>query len=405
MSRALADLLGTNEPEFFLRLRVRERGVGLPSADIRLSTQVCQTARRKVAELGLDPQDTTGVELYRALQQRLCHDELLLRSSLAVEAQATPTEVLTQLATKLAQLEQPSPLYGVKTSVLKQIIKKLKPKATMKRLGYRSLDSMLKHEPVAQLLAACQLVELPAWHEAKLKAYEALQGKDFEAKKAQFIVPTTKKWPDIGEQHSHAHKNNIVVVPEIGAVVVLPLTHDLPGLAVATSVLALSAHNDLRALSAYFRLQQVYPDMGARVAAALRQTPEVQVASGETPLPWRVVHWLSGHASHASLAAMFEPHVQPEDLQWQNMGAALAALHPDLVFWRDTDAVGLLDNHEAVSLNVLDVALGLCNGLDYARRVLHHMRDALDRELHACYTSPQQVTEAFAADSMEMTTE
>lgn len=47
--------------------------------------------------------------------------------------------------------------------------------------------------------------------------------------------------------------------------------------------------------------------------------------------------------------------------------------------------LGLLDDRDAVSLNVLDVALGLCNGFGYAERVVQHMRERLGRELLAQY--------------------
>lgn len=385
MSRVLADLLGTNEPSFHIRLRQLEQAAGRPSADIRLATGVTQATRQKIRELGLDPSDTTGHELYAALQMRLKRDEMLVRSALNLRADIDPVDILQQVTKKLNTLESKGDQFVIKQTVIKQIIKKLKPKATMKRLGYRSMDSMLKHESVAQLLAACQVTESSDWHVARLKAYEKLQTKDFEHKKPQSVVPTGKKWPELAQAHAAVYKNNIIEVPELGAVVILPLEQDLPGLAITTFVVALQALNSMKALSAYLKLQQVRPDFGMVVSESIAHEPLTDVELGGVKLSWHALHWFYGHGHADYYPEVFEPHVQPDDLAWHKVGDSLERLHPVLGFWQETDSLGLLDGKDAVSLNILDVALGLCNNFDYAERTLHHMRETLGRELLARY--------------------
>lgn len=368
-----------------MRLRQLEQAAGRPSADIRLAAQVTQATRQKIRELGLDPADTTGKELYAALQMRLKQDEVFVRSALNLRADLDPVDILEQVAKKLTALEFEGDQFVVKQTVMKQIIKKLKPKATMKRLGYRSMDSMLKHEPVAQLLAACQATESSEWHEARLKAYEKLQTKDFEHRKPLCVVPSGKRWPEFANSHAEAHKNNIIEVPELGTVVILPMQRDLPGLAIVTFVMSIQALNSMRALSAYLKLQQVRSDYGEVVSASIAHEPFTDVELGGEKLSWKALHWFYGHGHVSYYPEVFEPHVQPDDLAWHKVDAALERLHPVLEFWQETDSLGLLDGKDAVSLNILDVALGLCNSLDYTERTLYHMRETLGRNLLARY--------------------
>lgn len=401
MSRVLSALLGANEAAFRLQLQQLERAAGLPSADIRLATTVTQATKNKIRELGLDPSDTTGPELYEALQTKLQKDEVRVRSVLDIKADVQPIDILQSVGRRLARLDQHSDLFVVKHVVMKQIILKLKPKATMKRLGYRSMESMLKHEPIGQLLAACQITESADWQKARLNAYKKLQPKDFEPKQPSFVVPTTKQWPKLANAHAEIHRHHIIAVPELGTIVILPMSHDLPGLAITTFVLALHELNNMRALSAYLKLQQVKPDFGTVMRDAIEQEPLTDVELGGNKLSWRAVHWFYGHGHAEYHPDVFEPHVQPEDLAWHGVETSVAQLHPVLQFWEETELLGLLDGDNAVSLNILDVALGLCNGLTYTERVLHHMREALGRELFARYLH-QDNLQTMLAGSLDL---
>ncbi len=397
MSRVLGQLLGANQVSFRQQVQQLERAAGLPSADIRLAAHTMQATRQKVRELGLDPADTTGPELYAALQTRLAQDEVRVRAALNLRADIHPVDILENVARHLNKLDAHSDLFVVKPTVMKQLLKKLKPKTTMKRLGYRSMDSMLKHEPVAQLLAACHISEPAEWQEMRRAAYKKLQTKDFESKRPVFIVPTTKQWPKLAEAHISQHKHNILVVPEQGAVILLPMSHDLPGMAITSLVLSLHLLNDMRARSAYLKLQQVQPNFGELFQTATAEEPMTEVELGGNVLSWRAVHWLYGQGHMAYRAEVFEPHIQPEDLLLHNVGSELAALQPVLTFWQETEALGLLDGSDAVSLNILDVALGVCNGLAYGERVLRHMREALGRELFARYVQQDNLQEVLGS--------
>jgi len=385
MSRVLAQLMGAAEPTFRAQLQRLEQAAGLPGADIRLMMEVVNETKHKIQALGLDPHDTTGPELYRALQGRLQSDESRVREALGVLVTSSPNDVLEAVKRHLESLKLPTQSFVVKPTTMRSLLKKLQPKTTMKRLGYRSMDSMLKHEPVAQLLAATYILESPEWHHKRLEAYRKLKSRDFEVRKACYHVPSSKHWPEIAHEYTAKTRHNQIALAELGAIIFLPLEHDLPGLAITTTLLAVNSVNDMRSLGSYLKLQQVRPDYGELFAKAIQQEPQAPTELAGQAVSWKSLQWFYGRGHSPYHPDAFEPHVQPEDLSWHDGESVLAQLHPALEFWQGSELLGLLDGTNTVSLNMLDVALSVCNELDYAGRVVDHMRESLSREFMARY--------------------
>ena len=385
MARVLAELLGATEPAFRQQIQRLEQAAGLPSADIKLMLQIVNETRAKIRELGLDPHDTTGPELFGALQERLRQDEARVREAMGVLTVSGPTELLEAVKVKIDKLDAHTHAFVIKQSAMRTLLKKLQPKATMKKLGYRSMDSMLKHEPVPQLLAATMLSESRDWHKKRYDAYRKLSAQDFETKKISVYVPAAKQWPKLAAAHTAHYKHNMLALSELGAIVLLPISEDLPGLAITTMLLSIEAVNDIRSRSSFLKLQQVRPDFGEVVRASMLKEPVTEAELAGEQLPWKVVQWFYGHGHSEYHPDVFEPHVQPEDLQWHDAETVLAGIHPTLEFWQNSQLLALLDSGQPVSLNLLDVALTVCNGLDYGQRVVYHMRSSLSRELMARY--------------------
>lgn len=385
MSRALADILGAEESAFRLGLQRLEQIAGAPRADIRLLVQIEQMVRVKLHVLGLDNANTTGPELFRALEERLKADEAIARKALGLSDTATPTEILAKVQAFLVKAADAAPVFAVKSTAMRSILKKLKPKATMKALGYRSMDSMFKHESAPQLLAATMIVENAEWQQARLEAYGRLQAKDFELRKINYVMPVAKQWPGLARRYTTQHKHNMIVLPEVGSVIILPLEVVLPGLTLVSILLATRALNDIRARSAFFKLQQVRPDFGSIVRSASQAEPMADAEFGGQKLSWKLVHWFYSSKHAQAYPEVFETHLGQEDFCWHDPHDVLEKLDPGLAFWRGSHELALLDHHDAISLNMLDVALGVCNGLNYSNRLLQTMRESLSRELMARY--------------------
>ncbi len=394
MTRFLSQALGAAEPIFSQGIQQLEHAAGRPSADIRLTSEVVRRMRQKIAELGLDPQDTTGPELYNALQERLKQDEQTVRHALGIAADADANSVVQQVEQQLAVHQMPKKVFALKASVAKRLLKKKIPKNTMKQLGYRSADSMLKHESVAAVYAAAQIAEADAWHRSFRDQYAKLSPSDFETRDISVVRPTSNRWQQLADSYVGLVKHNIISFPELGAVVLLPLSHHVDGLAIATLLLTLEECNGIRAHSSYAKLQQVQPNFGTIIQQSSVSEPFTGATLAGQPVPWRMIQRYYARFSQAYHPEIFEPHVQADDLQWYSGEDMLAGIAPSLAFWKDTQCLGLVHDGAVVSCNALDVALGYCNHLPFADRIVHFVRDNLWHELMMRYLNQENLETA-----------
>jgi len=398
MSRVLAQLLGADVAQLRLHIQQLERAAGLPNADIRLSVDIKNRVNRKIAELGLDPFDTTGPELFRSLQQKIVNDEQMIRQQLHIPAEAVGA-VVAAAVQKFLQKQQIE-IFAIKPVALRKLMKQCKPKATMKQLGYRSMDSMLKHEPMPQLLAATLIVESKEWHATRLDKYASLKPSDFEVRKLQFIVPAEKHWPELAHKFTVAHKTNVIPLPELGVVVMLPIEQALPAVALTSAILALESANEIRAVGAFLKLHQVQPDFGTVVTQACRGELGLDGIVPGQALSWHDIHWFFANTHKSGLPDTFEPHVQADDMSRTDHTEVLASLHDSLSFWQDTHPLAFIHGRDVVSLNVFDVSVSVCNAFDYTERLVHNMRLALHRELIGNYLN-QETFKDSVGDAVE----
>lgn len=393
MTRVLSELLGAREPEFRLGLKQLEQAAGLPSEDIRLATDVQHKVQRKLRELNLDSHDTTGEELYAALMEHVREDNQVLHELLG--ADTNEHNLMPRVERLVVSLDVPKQVFAMKTTVAKKLLRKHAPKKTMKRLGYRSLESMLKHEAVPALFAGARMVEGAQWHKAMTAAYKKLSPSDFEVRDALINSPTSERWEKLASEYVVKSQHNIMSFRELGAVVLLPLTAaQVEGASLAATLLTLRAVNELRVTSAYLKLHQVRPDFGDIVADISQHEPQTAAEIAGKTLPWKLVHRYFAHHPGAYSADIFEPHVQPEDLQWHSAEDSLAQLHPRFEFWKDAAYLGLLHNGQTISVNFIDAVLSFCNKLPYEQRIVKYVRDHLWHELMLRYMQQGQLEQA-----------
>lgn len=353
-----------------------------------------QQVRAKVIELGLDPDDTTGPELYGALQGRLRQDERGVRGALGLDEDAEPADVLSAVEKFLNSHKATGTCFALKATAAKRLLKKKIPKATMKRLGYRSVDSMLKHEPVAAIYAGAVVSESASWHKVFREQYAKLQPSDFEQRKIAVIHPKSKRWVALSDGFVNTSRHNIMSFKELGAIVVLPLSSRVDGLAITSLLLTLHYMNDIRTYSSFAKLQQVKPAFGKMIRESATSEPMTSANLAGQQVPWKVIQRYYGRIKAGFHPEVFEPHVQPEDLSWHDAEAVLAGLHPALEFWSNTQYVCMLHDNEPVSFNILDVALSYCNHLPFTDRIVHFAREHLWHELMSRYLHQENLEAA-----------
>jgi len=117
---------------------------------------------------------------------------------------------------------------------------------------------------------------------------------------------------------------------------------------------------------------------------------------------WRVIQRYFGKLPNEKHPEEFEPHVQPEDLHWRRAEDVLYDIDPELKFWQSLDYVGVFKGpaHDAVTFNLMDVALSYSNEIPYADRYLYHFRESLWNEVFARYLG-EKVLEQQLLDKLD----
>ena len=394
MTRVLSELLGAQEPTFRQRISSLEASSGHAGRDISLSMQVARAAKMKLRELGLDPNDTTGEELYAALQERVRQDDAKLVAALENLYGSDLSHV--RIGKVLDGLPLPRGCFSLKIAVGKRILKKLPPKHVMKFLGYRSFDSMLRRESFLAVCAAAWIVEPASWRKALSDEYKKLTAADCEMRRMQIIAPSTDRWRALADAVVNVRKYNIIGLKEYGAIILLPLpTQEPPAATLAMLVLSLHEMNLMRAASTYLKLCQVRAHFGACVQTVASSDPVLGFELLDSDTPWQVVQRYYARFVDRFKADIFEPHVQKEDLSWHSIEKALSYLEPSLSFWNHTSTVGMLQNHQPVSCNVIDAVLNFCNNLPYEKRIVQYLRHNLWHELALTYLSHEHIEQSL----------
>ena len=395
MTRVLSELLGAPAASLRLGLNQLEQSTGRPSADIRLSVDVGRRTKEKVHALGLDPSNTTGEELYAALGQRLREDEERFAAALQRHA-VSGDDAIAHVAIALSQFITPKQCYALKTAVVKRLLKSNVPKKAMKALGYRSVDSMLKHETSACLLAVAWMLETEAWTKKLHAAYAKLKASDFELRDIAIEHPTSARWQKLAGTVVAQKQHHILTFRELGAVVLLPLPDERPDMAtLSTAILALHAINDIHAATTFLRLHQVQPNFGAVVRKTASGDFGLQASLLDQPVSWSLVQRYFARFGTQFGAAVFEPLVQAEDFVWQGIEHVLASIEPGMEFWQGSHNLALLSKGTPVSCNLTDAVLSHSNGLPYQSRIVRHFRHELRAELSMQYMLHERLQQSI----------
>lgn len=384
MTRILSELLGAREPAFHQGIRQLELASGGAAEDIRLTTEIMHGMQDRLRSLHLDPHDTTGRELYAALMQRVSVDNGTFQQLIGIKAD--DGQVTTAIEHFVTNLTMSKEVFALKSAAAKRLLRKLPPKKAMKRLGYRSVESMLKHEPASLIFTAAHLVEAAPWHRAVLAAYKHMTPADFECRDVAVVAPVGKRWDELTHDYVSQARQNVVGLRELGAVVLLPLPAlKIEAAALAITLLTLQAVNDITTASTYLKMHQVRPDFGAVVATIARNEPLTKAEIAGSPLPWKIVHRYFARHPEAYSTHLFEPHVHQEDLRWHTAEDLLGDLHPRFAFWQGAAHLGMLFKGEVVSMNIIDAVLSFCNRLPYEQRLVRYARDHMWHELMMRY--------------------
>lgn len=163
MGHVLASILDKPEHEISQAITKLEEKYGYPSHDVRLLANNIQKTRTKIAELGLDPDDTTPQELYHSLLSHYAADCAHLEQSLGLKAEDGLNKKINYAVELVSSSYPDQDIWGLKLTAAKQAILGGPPKKLMKRLGYRSVESLVKREDIREIIGLSLLVGSKTW--------------------------------------------------------------------------------------------------------------------------------------------------------------------------------------------------------------------------------------------------
>jgi len=390
----LRDLLNAKEPLFDESLRQLEAASHKPGTDAKLAGEIHVRAAKAMRALGLDEKDTTGPELYHALMAQVKkHDEHLAKS-IGGSYDMNVTELLPLMRSAAAKVKVPRQAWVLKKSVAKEMLRAMPPKNIMQLLGYRSADSMLKRENLAEIYGALRFAETPDWLNTFNETYKKLTPSDFETRAIEVVIMPRERWGDIAEHFIAKKRHNITHLKELGVILMLPVKADkLPGITIWAMSLLFHYTNEIRLYSSFFKLQQVKKDFGEIVVNTLIADPGLGPVIAGKHIHWRVIQRYFGKLETERHPQIFEPHVQPEDLHWRHAEAVLYGIDPELEFWKDLDYVALMHDGRPTAFNMMDVAASYCNKTPYSQRTIYHFRESLWNEVFMRYMGQKTLEE------------
>ena len=381
MSKLLSQLVGVPDQLFAVMISQLESASGKPSVDIKLATEIRSKVISRIRELGLDPNDTTPEELHSALQSLVSLHDRFLVQRLGGTNNGDLAFLLPRIKKLIDSINIPKNSWVIKSSSAKKLIKSVPPKRVMKQLGYRSVDSMLKREPINEIMVGVRITESKAWQDKFVSQFKHLQPSDFENREIEVLLLDGKKWGAQAFTYAKNHKQNISHSKEMGVVAILPLPIiNFPGITIILLPTILFHINEIRTYSTYFKHHQMRSDFGHILVDAIRDDSARKIMMAGQHFHWRVIHHHYG-SKDVDHPDFFEPHILPEDLFWRKSEEILFRIEPALYFWQGLDYVGQLVDQKPISFNLMDVATGFVNNTKYEDRYFTHMRDSIWNEL------------------------
>lgn len=387
MAKVLRDLLDAEEPVFSLSLRQLEKASGEVGTDVRLIGELVQKMNQGIESIGLDVKDSTGPEIYAAMMNRIAEDNDRITEMIGGTDADDVKQMVPLMVEAVERMNINRSCWVLKHSVAKRLLKQMPPKKLMEHLGYRSLDSMLKHENIDEIYTALRFSEGGEWLNSYNELFKTVKPSDFETRDISIVVMDHDKYVDLAEHFVEKKLHNITHTKEMGVIVVVPMKYDrMRGITLKTLPLIFHYINEIRLYSAFFKLKQVNKNFGETVVETLIADPKAGGQMAGHYVHWRVIQRYFGKLRDESHPEAFEPHVHPEDLHWRRAEEMLSQLDPQMKFWQDMDYVGrLMPDGLPLTFNMMDVSLGYSNRIDYGDRYVYHFRESLWNEIFIRY--------------------
>ena len=384
MKNFYASALTKNSSEFLSELQQLEKMTNHPSHDIRLYSKINSLLPQKLRSLGLDPVDTSNHELYECLKLNLSSlDQQLTRelrtlAALKVSAESSLNDGIKAF---LTQNVQNFKIYALKSSYLKNLLRIHKPRETMRKLGYKSLDSMLKRENLAIIMVLLNYFEKESYLNNFYKEYHRAQPSNFEIRDFKIVHLQSDKQALIKEIIVKS-SNLSLACYELGAIILLPIANvNKSGMTTYYLASVIDKINNLFRVSAYLKFNQVNPKLGSKLYAITEQDPSLEYMLLNQRVSWGLIY---DGILQFQTKIEFE-HFNSSDFKQLDVVKLLSMLVPEFSFYQDSAYLAKTERQSHVSLNLLDVAINCITNNELTSSIDHFFKQSLHRTYYGAY--------------------
>ncbi len=398
MTKYYSEILKIKNWELKKLINELEHKTSKPKQDLKLFSDIKEAIYYKIKELNLDPFDSNSLEIYHALSSKLDElDKKLVKYLRTKSAHYLSAEanLSSGLRLFLSDLTKDLKVLSVKNVFYKKYLKSNPPKTSLRALGYRSIDSLIKKEPIELVLVTINRMESISYLNKFYAHHKTLKITDFEERPIRILM-ATKRYQEIISTISGLIGRDFVLSLETGTVIINDLSNQpLRGQTTKVLIEILDDILLLQSLTSYLKLSEFRPDFSLRVADVFEHEPTVYSKLHSMNLPFKLVHKLSDqYRSNLDFDFPFS-----EDFKLTNYKEILPHIINDFKFFIDSDHLYFSKDSKNVSLNILDVATNLMHANEFHERSTKNLSRSLYDELMGRYLNKAQLETIFEQES------
>lgn len=390
-SRVISSIFDAKEPEFSHRIADFEKLSGRNSHDVRVLVDTIHHFKNLSASLNLDRHDTTPQEIYHALVIKLKEDSEKLAERLSIVSSDSPDRVAIKCAEYLEKRTSWRKFWCIKQSILKKQLKSNPPKNVVKKLGFRSVDSLLKREPTVQTLILAKIIESPSWQKVYVDQAASMTNSDFDEQNISIRTISPKRLASL--RKSGITLNQIVYSSqESSDIIIAPYTRRFEGDVMFYFDTIINHINGIISRSAFYRYKGMRPDF-FEVLKDIRKNGFKKSSTISWPVRWSAVIHSIQHYGNGDLAGRLDLNIPAHDL----FGLSTEREVQQFGIWEKgliySDRSGAL-----VSTHLSDIIINAVNKNDFENSYNEFGKNRLYDELFARYLSHEAVIDDIFKD-------
>lgn len=379
--------------------------VGISGVRERLENTIQQGTEAKLDILGLS-NDASYDDVYKGIFRAVQHDEEQLYKYVGIDSFNVDFQKIIQRAREMGG--DRNGLF-LKKECARKILEQRPPEATMKQIGYSSVEEMLSREDIMDVFSALRFTESTEWmHKTFDDAYAHFSANDFE-KRAIEIRVLGDQWKEVAEKFVAKKHHNVSHLKEFGVIFVNPIAESVPGKFLRDFALLLHYTHEIVFYSKLFERYIEREDFNEKFLSLLRGDVPRQ------PLFRRKGDWLIIQRylwkDDPKDKRLFTLRVNPESLHWRRAQQDIVALRQKqgidaFSLWDDSDYLAAFfprENESAmVSFDMEDSAMSfVAHNEQQDARFTYHQQEALWNKIFASYVGGYDRLEEYILDFMD----